>query len=365
MPIYKRCLKCTTDNKVNHKQCSKCLTLFHGSKSYRYRIKVKVDNSWKTELLPRGITLKTARESEAELLFGRRSNPQSIEAPTVAQPAAPQQLDFQQYYSYSQLTKITYKTDLHIYNSHLKGNDWHSSRGILRILAKAKARGLAPQTVRHVFNLIRRIHNFYIENGTHSTGINPCKTIRLPKVDNKVTNALSLEECKGLLNYLKCNEVSKKNVQMSMVVSLALLTGRRQGEILGLLREDIDLERGSITCRNTKSGKTLSFPVNEDAVDLLSLGLAHEWHNERLFNYSSRGLQANWKRLRARLLRDKIITKSIRFHDLRHSHATLLANQGVSLYVIQRLLGHSTIELTQRYAHLNDKTMRDAVCGLL
>ncbi|MFT5730463.1 MAG: site-specific recombinase XerD [Desulforhopalus sp.] len=365
MPIYKRCLKCTTDNKVNHKQCSKCLTLFHGSKSYRYRIKVKVDNSWKTKLLPRGITLKTARESEVELLYGRRSDPQSIEAPTVVQPVEAQPLDFQQYYSYAQLTKITYKADLHLYNNHLKGNDWQTSKGILRILAKAKTRGLAPQTVRHVFNLIRRIHNFYIENATHSTGVNPCKTIRLPKVDNKVTNALSLEECKGLLDYLKFNDVSKKNVQMSMVVSLALLTGRRQGEILGLLREDIDLERGSITCRNTKSGKTLSFPVNEEVVEWLSIGLDLKWHDERLFNYSSSGVQANWKRLRARLLRDGVLSKSIRFHDLRHSHATLLANQGISLYVIQRLLGHSTIELTQRYAHLNDKTMRDAVSGLL
>lgn len=375
MAIYKRCVKCKSDLNLSARKCNRGHRLVDPMKDYKLKVKLKVitqegRTTWRSKVLPYGSSIGDAEVIQNELLMMPPKNqPKQVVNPATNPKVIinPKQeleaIDFDPYYDYAKLTKASYLDDLQRYNKYLKGNDWQTSQGVLKILANAKeGMGLAPATVKHIYALIKRIHNWHIENDTHPTGKNPCQSIRLPKFDNKITNPLCIDDCSRLLSHLKDTE---SNIQMSCLVSLALLTGRRKGELLSLLREDIDLERGSITCRNTKSGKTLSFPVNDLSTKWLSVGLANEWHDERLFSYTGGGVNKNWSRLKVRLLKDKIITKDIRFHDLRHTHATLLANGGTSLYVIQRLLGHSTIELTQRYAHLNDKTMRDAVAGLL
>ncbi len=353
MPIYKRCLSCTTDKKQNARKCSCELTLVDPA-NFKYKIKLKRNGKWKSKILPAGTSLADAKKAEAELLADTYR--QTDEQPKVSEKLS---VDFDVYYAAAKLIKDSHEDDLRRWNTFVKGRDYLTTQGILSILSTMRDKEYAPATIKHVLQVINRVHNWHIDTGIHPTGINPCKTIKLPKFDNKITNPLSEDETRGMLAYLESRE---GNRQAALFTCLAVYTGRRQGELLALLKEDVDLERGTITCKNTKNGKTLSFPINQAATRCFQEALDLNPKGEKVFSYTRCGFKSTWYRLRDRMLERGVITKPIRFHDLRHTYASILANSGkVSLQTIQKLLGHSTIELTQRYAHLNDKTLRDAV----
>ncbi len=267
-------------------------------------------------------------------------------------------LSFDAYYASARLVKKSHRLDCDYWKNHVSHTDYETREGIENTLANLKDKGYAPATVRHVFTFIKRFHNWHIENDLHPTGINPAAKIKLPKVDNRLNDGLTEKEAAGLLDYLP----KHKNRPMALIVGLGLLTGRRQGELLDLRKEDVDLSIGFMTCRNTKNGKTLTFPLNQTAIEYLkeAFRIAPE-ESLTLFQYTRHGFKTNWYRLLKRLLQAGVITKKIRYHSLRHTYATLLANSGkVDIHVLQRLLGHSTIELTQRYASILDKTTKKA-----
>jgi len=232
MAISKWCSKCSTDNSTTNSHCSKCsASLPHGKR----RERLKVNGKWKTRVF----TLD------------------SVDVPLDYK------ISWKSYYASARLLKKSHGNDLQIYRTYLEDNDWFSTEGIISILADAKDSGKAPASVKHIFSTIRRVHNWHIELHSHPTGSNPCKPIKLPKVDNTITNPLSKEDSYALLEYLQ----DHKNRQMAIIVSLAILTGRRQGELLKLRREDI--QNGYMICRNTKNGKTLKFPLSSRAEILI------------------------------------------------------------------------------------------------
>ena len=142
---------------------------------------------------------------------------------------------------------------------------------------------------------------------------------------------------------------------------LALYSGKRKGAILKLTWDKVDLENGFITlvASNTKSIETQMVPMNESCMAVLKR--AHEIRISEWVFPSSTGkfyyntFNANWKLFKKRAGID------IRFHDLRHTYASYLASSGkVDIYTLKKLLGHKTINMTQRYAHLIDGTLRNA-----
>ena len=206
MAISRWCTKCYSDNSVSNKVCSKCsASLSHG----KHRERIKVKGKWKSRVFTRD----------------------------DAQVSLDQTVSWKAYYASARLIKKSHENDLQIYEKYLEGKDWFSTEGILGILADAKDAGRVPATVRHIYTTIRRIHNWHIKLDTHPTGKNPCKPIKLTKVDNTVTNPPGEEEVYGVLGYLE----NHSNRRMAIIVSLALLTGRRQGEILKLRKQDIQV----------------------------------------------------------------------------------------------------------------------------
>ena len=367
MAIYKRCPECKTDNRLNRKKCTHCSSLLEA----RYRVKVKLPNGrWSSRLLPVGNTLKQARATENELaLSGADLEPSHRERTgnagyhPQAIPSSLPSISFDAYYAAAKLTKKSHKNDLELWKKHVSHRDYLTTQGILEILGDMQDKGYAPATIKHVLTFIKRLYNWHIEMDLLPEGTNPAAKIRLKKIDNTVSNALSLEQVSVLLSFLKKHE----NRPMAIVTSLAVLTGRRQGELLGLRKEDVDLHGRTMRCKNTKNGKTLVFPLNAMACDLLreALEICPEG-SELLFPYTRNGFKTNWYRLRSKLLRKGVLSSPrFRFHDLRHTYATVLCNSGqVDIYTLQKLMGHSCLELTQRYAHLLDQTMR-AATGVL
>jgi integrase len=145
------------------------------------------------------------------------------------------------------------------------------------------------------------------------------------------------------------------------IFRLLLLTGARRGEVLAARWADIDLETGTWTKpgATTKQKTEHSVPLSAPARQLLAGRQREDDDSEFVFPGRNRGHRINVKSNWARLCKAAKIA-NLRIHDLRHSHASLLASAGVSLHTIGHLLGHTQAQTTHRYAHLLDDPLRAA-----
>jgi len=141
------------------------------------------------------------------------------------------------------------------------------------------------------------------------------------------------------------------------IIVIAANTGMRRMEILSLKWENIDFRRGIIHIKDSKSGKAREVYMNDMVFETLK---ALEQESEFVFFNPSTGTHiTDVKRSFKRACGDTGI-KGLRFHDLRHTAATRMVEAGVDLVTVSKILGHSSIEMTMRYAHPGEKTMRAA-----
>jgi len=130
----------------------------------------------------------------------------------------------------------------------------------------------------------------------------------------------------------------------------------RRGEILGLEWKNIDLTRGLIYVTNTKSDKDRVIPLNQAARSAL----------ESVKQAGQRVFDVDWIRMAWMAAVKDAKISDFRFHDLRHTAATRLADAGTDAFTIAAILGHSTIQMSARYNHATDERKRRAVermCG--
>ncbi len=157
-----------------------------------------------------------------------------------------------------------------------------------------------------------------------------------------------------------------KRPHLPSFIRLALATGCRKNELLKLKWTAIDWTRKTLNLEGieTKSGKRRTIPLNAQALD--ALRTMHAWVNRRVPSAEWVFAMENAARLTtlqkgfsAACRRLKI--ENFRIHDLRHTFASWLVMTGESLYVVKELLGHSSITVTERYAHLAPSQTRNAV----
>jgi len=186
--------------------------------------------------------------------------------------------------------------------------------------------------------------------------VNPAKDVRKYREPPGRMRYLSPEEVGRLLTV--CSD------KLLPIVIVALHTGMRRGEVLGLRWEDIDLQQRTIRVADSKNGEARTVPMTDAVRDVLR---AHEITRSGdcpwVFPSSEGGRRDNvntaW-----RTARKRAGLKDFRFHDLRHTAASYLAMAGVDLRAIQEILGHKTPALTQRYSHLSPAYKAKAVCAL-
>jgi integrase len=154
-------------------------------------------------------------------------------------------------------------------------------------------------------------------------------------------------------------------------IRLLLLTGARRGEVLGMAWDHVDLDAGvwSKPPAATKQRRSHRVPLSPEAVELLRGRHAERdgrvvslRRDDRVFRGEGRmefKLEHHW-----RVIRAAAGIEDVRLHDLRHSYASLLVNQGYSLPMIGALLGHSEAATTNRYVHLYDKELREATASV-
>lgn len=171
-----------------------------------------------------------------------------------------------------------------------------------------------------------------------------------------------LQEPRGRVRFLSDEERAKllsvcqqsRSQHLYLAVMIALGTGARQGEILGLKWEDVDFERRVITLHHTKNGERRVLPISNTIQPLLHKHWENRSHHADYVFPSPR----NNRPLNIRIAWDAAITKAkienFRFHDLRHSAASYLAMNGATPSEIAEVLGHKTLSMVKRYAHLSE-----------
>jgi integrase len=147
---------------------------------------------------------------------------------------------------------------------------------------------------------------------------------------------------------------------LTPAVLVAMNTGLRRGELLAVRWSQIDFKQKMLTVegRTAKSGQTRFLPLNDEVVIILKHWRQQCPDQERAFPVES-SFKTAWAALLARAS-----VENFRWHDLRHHFASRLAQAGVSLNVIRELLGHSTLVMSLRYAHLAPDQKREAVARL-
>jgi len=231
-------------------------------------------------------------------------------------------------------------------------------------LAELLKESIQPATADHVIKLLRNILNIAVSHEVIDR--NKLSGISLMLVDNKVQRLLTEEELRRLIRVLK-----EDGSVASSVAMMALLTGARQGELLHATWSQIDRENRiwRIPSSNSKSKRGRTVPLTDEAMKLLDdLGTesVSEWlfvsprkRNGQLVRLTT--VQKRWRGDAKSIgLRDKAGLSDLRFHDLRHQYASILANNDVSIYQISKLLGHHSVTQTERYSHLGDRSMQNA-----
>jgi integrase len=176
--------------------------------------------------------------------------------------------------------------------------------------------------------------------------VHPCRSIeRRPESDGK-TRFLSDTERGRLLEACKASTWPR----LYALVLLALTTGARKSELLGLRWADLDFERLVAHCGRTKNGDPKVLPLVPTVVDaLLPFKGATSTH---VFESSRRKGQAFAFEPKFAEALASARVKAFRFHDLRHSCASMLASSGATLLEIGDVLGHRQLAMTRRYSHL-------------
>ena len=171
------------------------------------------------------------------------------------------------------------------------------------------------------------------------------------------------EEASALLESLK-----RKSSDVHDMTLLSLNCGLRFGEIASLTWQDVNIERSTLTIRDAKAGSRYAF-LTEQAAEMLRTRLLGKPSD---YVFQSRNgkldrISVTFSRTVDELkLNDGINDPRLKicFHSCRHSYASWMIEQGQDLYTVQKLLGHKTNVMTQRYAHMAENKLRDAARAL-
>lgn len=144
------------------------------------------------------------------------------------------------------------------------------------------------------------------------------------------------------------------------LIAFALDTGGRRGELLKLDWQNVDLERGFVTFLKTKNGEDRTIRLTDRALQVLKDLDPQE--SGPVFTY--RGNAMTDVSTSFRKARKRAGLEDVRFHDLRHTFASRLVQQGVSLYEVMHLTGHKSFSMVQRYAHLAPDFQERAIGAL-
>ena len=262
-------------------------------------------------------------------------------------------------YNTSKNTRDSYATDLYLLAKYYKNQNIKTLKkeDIQEYLRKSNK---ANKTKARYLTTINHFYQYLCENNMIKA--NPCEGIKMPKLEKKLPEYLTVEEVDKLLDIRVSTAYDLRNKAMLEVL---YATGMRISELCNLTMSNLFLEDGLVKVMG-KGSKERLVPINDVAIDALKEYLRFARNDllgtktcEYVF-ISSRHTkitrQAFFKYIK-KLCVERGIMKNISPHMLRHSFATHLLSNGADLRVVQELLGHSDISTTQIYTHLSNEKL--------
>lgn len=253
---------------------------------------------------------------------------------------------------------------------------WHTNYGGLNISEITSAlvaeerdklatgltpRGIrSPATVNRYLGILRHVFTIAIKEWQVCKE-NPVSNVSKLKEMRGRTRYLSIDERKALLQTCKQSD----NPYLYIIVVLALSTGARKNEIMSLKWKNVHIDREVIILQETKNGEIRSIPLQGHGLQLLKRLSEHSNQNPSDYLFKSPN---NDKPIDIRTAWENALKKAdilnFRFHDLRHTTASYLAMNGASLTDIAEILGHKTLHMVKRYAHLSEAHTKKVVSDM-
>jgi len=204
---------------------------------------------------------------------------------------------------------------------------------VIKDLAKA----YKPATINRSLGAMKKALHMAWERGLTPENYS-AHVKRLPENNARDTH-LTVEQVKDIADHA--------SEQVRAAIWISLYTGCRRGEVLKIQTEDISEDTILIRAGNTKTMKTRVAPI---------IPSLRPWLKYLPLQINFEGLKTGFRRAR-----EAAEMPDVHFHDLRHSCATILIGSGADLYTVAKILGHSTVKTTERYAHHQVDAQRSAL----
>ena len=232
----------------------------------------------------------------------------------------------------------------------------------IEIIKKAmRDEGKAPRSIQYALATTRQIFNHAIKNEAYQGG-NPVTKISMPKVDNKRQRFLTHHEADTLLK-----EVRSRSLQLYEIALISLHCGLRASEIFRLNWGCVHIERRCLLLMDTKGDINRTVYMTNEVERVFSQKDPDE-PSFLVFTSQKGDIIKEISNTFARIIDEVGFNDGIEdsrhkvfFHTLRHTYASWLVQEGVDIYTVKDLMGHSTLAMTERYAHLAPNNLKSAV----
>ena len=208
-----------------------------------------------------------------------------------------------------------------------------------------------PATINREITIMKQFFGWLVKNSI--TSQNPAQDLKYEKLGTPRTRWITVEE--------ELHLIGVSPLWLQQIIILATSTGLRRGELLNLTWDYVDLDQRILTVAKSKNGEPRVVPLTKRAMEVLS-ELYLPSHVEYVFICQDlKPISPDTLEYYFRLAVKQAELKEVRFHTLRHTCASRLVQGGTDIYVISKLLGHKSIQMSARYSHLDVNSLRRAL----
>ncbi|MBP8952097.1 MAG: tyrosine-type recombinase/integrase [Armatimonadetes bacterium] len=272
---------------------------------------------------------------------------------------------------YSPNTCRSYRSDLRLFREHMDTEvgaldiESVTTQVVRAWIVQMKGAGLTNSTIARRVHALRSFWHYLADNDLVDQ--DPLRRISAPKKERKLPQYLRADELREILDAAQRHPVASVAFRDYAIMAVMIYTGIRKAELIGLRLADVDLVDGLLRVHG-KGGKWRVVPLADEAAQAVSDWLEFrrtDCRHDYLFT-TTRGnrihpsrMQRIWSSI---LKRSGITREGVSLHTLRHSAATLLLQSGrCDILQIQQLLGHSRLDTTAIYLHVEPGDLRDAM----